>query len=832
MPSDTSQFELTRWWPLAVLVLLPVVAYYSRRTLVHVARWQRNLSLVVRCVLLAVLAVALCGPRLTRPASERTVVFAVDRSTSIPDAGRRAAAKYVDECQGLAGQVRMVELPFAAQPGEEGTGTDLAAAIATASALVPGERVARVVLLSDGRPTAGDALAAARAARCPVDVVPLPGQTKDEVYLESLTTPGQVRAGEPFYFEVAVYSSGENRGTLTLKRDGGALLEENVSVTEGQSRFRFPQVVTRPGPATFAAELTGFEDTLPQNNTARAVVFATPRARVLLVESRPALAAPLGDALAGENLAVEVRAPEAMPARLEELEPYELVILSDVPATALSDDRMDALQRYVRDFGGGLIVVGGERAFTPGGYKDTVLEEILPVRPHVRTDRPKPSVALMLVIDRSGSMEGQSIELAKQATRQAVENLTPGDQVGVVAFEDRTHWISRIEAVADKTQVIGRIDTITAGGGTNMLPAMEQAYLALDEAYAQRKHIIVLTDGLSHPGDFQALTRRIAAAGITVSTVAVGPEAAGQVLRDVATAGGGNYYQCEDATAVPRIFALETIAAGKLGIREEPFLPQVVQPARVLAGIDPGQLKPLLGYAETQLKPTAQLVLASEDGDPLLAWWRYGAGTTAVFTSDIQSRWAAAWLRWEGFGRFWAQLVRRVMRRDPLQDFSLNVRRHGGRAVVTLDAVDPEGRFVNAAEGMLTVIDPEQQTRTLRLAQVAPGRYRADFPAETPGVYYFEATLDYQGRPVYLARRGLAVDWPEELRVGPTDTALLRAIAEASGGRYDPSPADVLAPDGRTAPRTFRFWPLLLVCALLLLIADVALKRVELGRRP
>jgi len=171
------------------------------------------------------------------------------------------------------------------------------------------------------------------------------------------------------------------------------------------------------------------------------------------------------------------------------------------------------------------------------------------------------------------------------------------------------------------------------------------------------------------------------------------------------------------------------------------------------------------------------------------------------------------------------------MRRDPLQDFSLRARWRGGRATVTLDAVDPEGRFVNAAEGTLTVIDPKQQSRTLALAQVAPGRYGAEFPAEAPGIYYFEAGLDYQGRPVYLARRGLAVDWPEELRVGPTNTALLRAIAEASGGSFDPSPAEVIADDGRTAPRTFRFWPPLLVCVLLLLVVDVALKRLELAHR-
>ena len=173
----------------------------------------------------------------------------------------------------------------------------------------------------------------------------------------------------------------------------------------------------------------------------------------------------------------------------------------------------------------------------------------------------------------------------------------------------------------------------------------------------------MLTDGVSAPGDFEGLVEKIAADGITLSTVAIGEEAAGPLLQDLAAAAKGHYYFCDDVARVPQIFALETSIAGKLGITEEPFFPQVVHADAVLAGLDLEHAPTLLGYVETEPKPAGQVLLASKSGDPLLVFGRYGRGTTVAFTSDIQSRWAAAWLRWPGFGRFWGRLVRAAMRR-------------------------------------------------------------------------------------------------------------------------------------------------------------------------
>ena len=237
---------------------------------------------------------------------------------------------------------------------------------------------------------------------------------------------------------------------------------------------------------------------------------------------------------------------------------------------------MEALRRYVRDFGGGLVAVGGDQSFTPGGYRATPLEDALPVLSEAKKNRPRPTLAMVIVLDCSGSMEGKSLALAKEGTRRAVEMLGPRDQIGVVAFEERSRWVCPLHPCNDKAEILRRVDAVAAGGETDMHPAIDRAYLALRDAYADLKHILVLTDGVSAPGDFDGLVKSIAADGITLSTVAIGPEAAGPLLQEMAQEGRGHYYACDDAARLPQIFALETGIAGKLGVSEAPFLPLAV----------------------------------------------------------------------------------------------------------------------------------------------------------------------------------------------------------------------------------------------------------------
>ncbi|MHC4180513.1 MAG: vWA domain-containing protein, partial [Planctomycetota bacterium] len=628
-------------------------------------------------------------------------------------------------------------------------------------------------------------------------------------------------------------SAQERDCTVRLFEATEPVVTETKHVAKGESRFRFRHTLTGETEALLTAEVDGSEDPLSENNRASALVFITDRPRVLLVEGRPDSGRPLAEALKRQYIDVETRPPGAMPDRLAELEEYELLMLSNVPAAALTSGRTEAVRQYVRDFGGGLIVVGGDRSLTAGGYRDTVLEEVLPVRCDVRKDRPKPSLAMVLVIDRSASMEGESIELAKLATRQAVEKLAPSDQVGVIAFEDDSHWVSEgIQPCSERESVIEEIAKITAGGGTNLYPAMEKAYLALHEAFADRKHMIVLSDGLSHPGDFETLTREIAGCGITVSTVAMGEQAAEQLLQDIARRGKGHYYYCRGAAAVPSVFVLEATTAGKLGIIEELVSPQVAALGEVFRDVELGELPPLLGYVQTVARPNGQLALSMENNDPLLIWWKHGRGVSVAFTSSVQDSWAPLWLNWPGLGPFWAQLVRHAMRKEEPRGFALHLERRDNRARLTLDAVDDDDQYINGAEATLDMVDPDGKRHELPLPQVAPGRYAADFATPTPGPYRLEVTLSYGDGASYVGRRGLVVGYADEFRLGPTNKDLLRQIAETTGGRYNPRPAEVFAPPddpGLAVRRTTPCWPYFLIAVAFIFLIDLALKRIDLA---
>jgi uncharacterized membrane protein len=862
------QLELTRPWWLGGLAVLPVLAYYFYRTLVDFVRWQRAVSLVLRSVIVALLLLALAGLSLVRPTRELFVVFAIDRSESVGDDASKAIDDFLTRAAPHAGSNRFAVLPFASEPGNvrEGAeaikaieerrskyatepvddikgldrkGTDLAAALEVASAAVPPFYVPRIVLLSDGNATTGDAVKAAATMRGKAEIltVPLPVRTDPEVQLSAVNAPPQVQQGQPFNVEVLIDSNhDDDKGQVEVYRGDIKVADQAVKLKKGENRVVLKETIEQGGLTPITARLKGYGDTLLDNNSDFGLISVAGKPRVLLVESDPDQAKHLTWALEEQNVQVDVRPPRGVPDNLAELQNYDLLILSNVPATALTMRQMEVARTYVQDLGGGLIMLGGDQSFGLGGYYKTTLEEILPVRSDFEKEKEKPSLAMMLVIDKSGSMGGEKIEMAKDAARAAVELLGPSDKVGVLAFDGDNFLISELHPCTDKGFVLDRIAGLEAGGGTVMAPAMEEAHEILRTAVAKLKHVIILTDGISEPGDFEGIAQAMAADRITVSTVALGAGADENLLEELARIGNGRYYLAEDPAQVPQIFAKETVTASKSAINEQPFSPAVVRPTQVLSDIRLDEAPFLLGYVITRPKPTAEVILASEAGDPLLAWWRYGLGMSVAFTSDAKSRWAAEWLSWPQFGQFWAQVARHALRKAEARGTVVQVDRKGNRAVVSLDAIEPSGKFLNRATTELTLVDPQLRTKKLEMAQVAPGRYQAEFETARQGSYQlmFSQTKDTQvlGRQT----RGLAVGYPDELRLRSTNTELLRSIAGASGGRPDVAPEAVFAPPERTAAQAVALWPYLATAAALLFVLDVALRRIDLtqlrpGRR-
>jgi Ca-activated chloride channel homolog len=830
--------EITQPWSLLGLLALPVLAWYFYRGLTDFSRWQRLTSLAARALVVCLVTAALCGLTWLKPSKDLFVLFAVDDSLSIGDEARPVVEDFVKRATAAAGANKYAFVKFAADPGPVSTdfaapvtlnqrGTNIAAALEVSAAAIPPSHVPRIVLLSDGNETAGDAVQAVLGGTVPVSTVPLPVRNDPEVQVSDVNVPAQVREGEPFYVEVVIDSNHDDEGDVEVFRGAHKVVSERVKVKTGENKFRFRQQIASERMAEFTARIKGFKDKLLDNNVARGLVFSSGKPRVLLADSDPKQAKHLAFALEQEGIKVDTWPPRGIPDSLSDLQNYELLMLSNVPATAMTTRQMNNIRTYVQDLGGGLIMLGGDQAFGLGGYYKTTVEEILPVRSDFEKEKEKPSLAMVLVIDKSGSMGGVKIEMAKDAAKAAVELLGAKDKVGVLTFDADYYWVAEVQSAANKGQILDRISTIEAGGGTVMGPPMEAAYDALQNTPAKLKHVIVLTDGVSEPADFEGIAQNMTQSKMTCSTVAVGEDCDFNLLQEIARIGNGRYYHAQDPDNIPQIFAKETVTASKSALNEQPFTPVVTRPSQAIADIRFEEAPFLLGYVTTRPKPTCELILATERGDPLLAWWRYGLGMSVAFTSDAKSRWAAEWLSWPGYSKFWAQVVRQAMRKSDAKGEFVQMVRKDGKATVTLDAVRPDGKYLNEATAELTVIEPQGDERKLAMTQTGPGRYAAEFPAESAGTYHVHMTRQAKGLPATQQSRGLVVNYDDELRIRPTNEKLLETVARSSGGVFRPEPEAVFAADERTASRAVPLWPYLLAAAALIFVADVALRRID-----
>ncbi|MDG1894507.1 MAG: VWA domain-containing protein [Fuerstiella sp.] len=877
------QLELTRPEWLWAVLLLPVLVVYFYRSLVDLPSRQMIASLVVRCLIVLFLILALCGLNWLDRTQQVFVVFAVDESLSIGEAGREKSQDFIRRATADRDKNSFALLPFASMPGSFRTdlpdvaepvlatadvairtsdtdagshesrrkwqqGSNLQSVIATATAGVPPHFVPHVVLLTDGNQTEGDVMAAVTLSGPGISTVHLPTRDEPELQVSTVNVPAQVAEGEPFRIEVVIDSNHDDTAIVEVFGGDYRIASELRELRKGENKFYFTQQIKQP--TEFSARITKpassqtsaadsapvtatvetFNDTLLDNNMASGMVFTSGRPRVLLIENIPEQARHLEWAMNEEGIAVDTRPAQGMPESLTDLQNYEVLILSNVPATKLSAQQMDVIRAYVSQLGGGFIMLGGDQAFGLGGYYKTVVEDVLPVRSDFEKEKEKPGLGMVLIIDKSGSMGGQKLEMAKDAARAAVDLLGAKDQIGVIAFDGSPYWVSEIRGGSQKGAVMDRIASIESGGGTALYPAMEQAYEALQAISAKLKHIIVLTDGLSTPGDFDGITNQMAASRITVSTVGIG-DADQNLLERVAQAGRGRYYFATDVNSIPQIFAKETMTASKSAINEDPFLPILIRSTPVLDGVNFDESPFLLGYVVTRPKATSEVILTAETGDPLLCWWRYGLGMAVAFTSDAKSRWAAEWVTWNGYNKFWAQVIRHCMRKSESNGFVVDVQRHGSHSKVVIDAVDSEGRFLNMAETEITLIDPKLTSSSIAVQQTAPGRYEAEMEMATPGAWHVQVTQNLDGQTMFQQTRGMVVGYSDELRLRPADEDLLKSIASASGGTFEPEAASVFTPlKSKTASAATPIWPQLLLIAMTLFVADVALRRLDMSR--
>lgn len=876
-------------WLLLLLLPLWVLTLAVPRSLPDWRFWG---SLSLRSLSIVALVLALAGLRFRQPTSDLGVVFLLDVSESIALSQRARAEAYVQHAlselppndrAGLVvfGDTAVVErLPNDSRllgtitTLPNGTRTNIQKGIQLGLALLPAEIQRRLVLLSDGSENHGDAREAARLAAAqgvPIDVVVLSGSADGlDAQVSGLELPSAVGEGQQLRLVVHIDSRSSPDTPDAFPTPARLVVEQRISPAlssppasapvpaGGRHQLAAQDVVLTGQSQTFEVSLPpptqAFNhyvvrlevegDARPENNAAEAFTLVQGTPRVLLVEGTPGAAEPLQHALTAADLVAERVSPDRLPGGLSSLIAYDAIILVNVPERAVSERTRVDLQTYVRDLGRGLAMVGGPQSFGAGGWRDTPVEEALPVFMDLRTEvQRQPPVSIVVIIDVSGSMGAveqggthTKIELAAEGAIRIAERLRDEDEIAILPFDTTAHDIVGPVPGAQRGEVIDRAATIGAGGGgINIHDALHQASVIIRKSQHPIRHIITITDGsdtVQQEGAHE-LVDELHAEGVTVSSIAVGDGKDVPFIEEMVQRGGGRFFLTERASEIPTLMTSEAQAVIQPLIIEGEWVPLRGAPHAVLREMDMDKAPPLSGYVATTPKASGQVLLRSERDHPLLTVWPYGLGRSAAWTSDMQGKWASAWMGWPGFQQMATQLVAWLLPSPEMDRMTLETQADAGYLTLRAHVRTRSGAPATGLTVRGQMLASGGRSIEVDLREVAPGSYHLAVTDAPAGVYLVHLMAsDAQGQPQAGVTGGAMVPFSVEYRSGSDNPALLTTLAEMTGGRNTPPPAAVYDETEQQAGLVRSFHLPLLWLALLVLPLDVAIRRIFGRNRP
>jgi Mg-chelatase subunit ChlD len=896
-------------WPLALLAALPLVWRLAWRNRAGVGRARVAGATVLRSLALATIVMALLKPTLYRASEDISVVYVLDVSGSV-------APRFLDEALDWIAQINAHYRPaqsrvvvFAdraelvdsvdavrtlALTAEVGAGrgdaidqgaTDLEEGLLAAlHGFAPG-LAKRIVLLSDGNQTEGDAWQAMlrlqdEGAR--VFAVPAPVAANNDAWVERIGVPPGARAQAAAEVEARVFSRRSVPARVELAIGERTAAARSVTLSPGDNRISFTVRFPQAGAQNVTVRVRAEGDELPRNDALTEDLIVQPRPHALYVEGGERGERHLADALTAQGIRVSVATAKNLSDDAQLLNGKDVVILSDVRADSLGTDAVQRLGMFVRDRGGGLIFAAGQNTYGQEGFAKSGVEELLPVTFEAR--RKHEDLDLVLLVDRSSSMRGQKIEVSKSAALATLDLMDPEHRLAVVAFDAQPHDVVPLMTVGNKHEAENLIARMTSSGQTNIYNALLRAQALLAESKAKTKHIILLSDGLTSPPpggsaavfypteieqklrevqaaerrqrggaaepartpqvtasprDFPGIMEELVDAKITMSTVAIGEKPDIELMVNLADWGGGRSYVTRSDAEVPTLFAAETRRLLNDSIVEGRFRPRVKAWSPTLAGVDFAGGPELKGYVTTRPKRFSDVLLEAKKDLPLLAETHYGLGKTVAFLSDVKNRWAADWLDWPGYPTLWAQVVRDSARRDSGAGVRWGVAREGREALIDLTGSGNDGSFRNGLWPQVRITTPNGQSSVAELRQVAPGRYRTRVPLTTAGSapWRFELLPGPGLNAADIARAGnrkLFYSYPDEYRLLPANLTLLRTLSEQTGGIFAPRAEEIFAPRGDSGVTTTPLWPYCAGVALLLFLLDILVRRApwRLRRAP
>lgn len=847
---------------LLLLIFLPIVWYIGFPR--HAFRLRRDIiSLILRTTIVVLLVLVLAGIQNVQSVDKLAVVFLVDVSDSMGTTTQDAQLAYIREAIAgkspedewavvLFGDNAVPESDFSIVQDIESFGSvpvtthsDIANAIQTALSMFPPDASRRIVILSDGQATQGDAIARAqRASASGVEIsyVPFFREPAPDVRVTDLDAPSRIAENQSFDISVSIDAEAPTPATLLIFSNGSLIHEEELDLQAGDTRYTLTQTSQFSGFLDFSAQIVvpNENDNFNQNNQLSAFSQVVGPSRVLMITSDESEVQFLLPALEQAGIIVDVSSPDLLPLNMSGLANYKSVILANVPATDLTNAQMELLDLYVKDIGGGLVVVGGPESYAPGGYFQTPLEKTLPVEMQIKDQQRLPQLTIAYLIDRSGSM-GQigrsgvpNLELAKRAIVLSLALLQPTDRAAISTFDTSGAWVAPFQNVNDNQTLIALTNSIRSGGGTDILAGLRLVERDIVNEPSEIKHLILMTDGGANPQGLVELSETLYTDyNVTLSTIAIGRSPA-NFLQRMATAANGNYYRVDDVQEIPSIFTQETVLASRSYIVEDPFTPTLTGNSAIMDGID--SLPPLRGYVATSPKTAAQKILSSPEpfADPILASWQYGLGRAVAWTSDGTSRWANEWVTWSDFSRFWGQTVSWSINEGANNNLETRIIMENDSARIVVDARNDEGAFLDGLLLTGAVLNPDGDSRRIPLQQTAPGRYEASFDPQAEGAYFLtvDGSAIIEEQEISLTDvNGWVMSYSPEYITRAQDDTLLAQIADITdGGNLSEIPTDVFLHNLGERQATTPIWETLVIIALLILPFDIAIRRLIITR--
>ncbi|MEX2261791.1 MAG: VWA domain-containing protein [Bryobacteraceae bacterium] len=798
-------------------------------------RSPRRTALVLKALALAAVLLALAEPRLTVFESKVAVALLVDTSASVSPADLTRASDLATRIERNRGRHWTRVIPFARSArntlpdeisrtnwklqhtsGESGRGTNLESAIREALAAMPAGMVPRIALVSDGKENLGSISRAAwqlRELRVPVDTFPLEGFPRPQMRLESVIVPSQVFTGERFPIDLRLVAPGLENGataTVDIRAEGKQLGATKVELQPGMNHLRVNATVNAVGATNLSGVIgaPGVGDV----HFEYAVTLRRPKA-LLISQDPPNTETHLLRTLQANRFEV-TQSRTGVP---EDLSPFQLIIINNWDMQAVPPAKKAQVEEFVKQ-GGGLLWIAGERnVYVENKGSEDPLERTLPAK--LSPPRLPEGTCVVLIVDKSSSMEGKKMELARLAAIGVIENLRPMDQIGVLIFDNSFQWVVPIRRAEDRTLIKRLIAGVTPDGGTQIAPALSEAYRRILPVNAIYKHVVLLTDGISEEGDSIALAREASASQVTISTVGLGQDVNRAYLEKVASFSKGRSYFLNDPSGLEQILLRDVMEHTGATAVEKPVRAVTVKQAEILEGVGMEAAPPLLGYVRFESRSTADPVLNVEK-DPLLVRWQYELGRAAVFTSDVKSRWASQWLTWNGFDRFWANVFRDLLPHAQESEATAEYDSANDELVVEYRL----GKQVDEPETIpdVFVLGPEGFQHPMQIAKVATGHYRGRVSiGRAQGLFRVRPLADSRAFPEVGFYRE-----EDELTQYGSDEFLLRQIAESTGGRYSPDLNQVFDSGGRTIPATMQLWPGLLAAAIALNLVELILRKI------